>query len=208
MVVSFIRNGMPPTVLSEKFVVGDLVRAAKFHESAAHITFFFKDMLHARVVGTRVGAQIRYAFFLTNSFTFTQKYPAQALSSVIGTDGHTVQDSARLLGTPLSFDGVVGGFSAEINADVTSDATGFVFERITSASFNVGDNMFPLRIIGSPLHEALLALECTALVNQIVTSINLGQLSRKQSKHGRTPISDIHTGFEGAFLPPKGLHCM
>lgn len=123
MVVSLIRNGIPPTVLSEKFVVGDFVRAAKFHESAAHITFFFKDMLHARVVGARVGSQIRYAFFLTDSFTFTQKYPAQALSAVIGTDGHTVQDSARILGTPLSFDGVVGGFSTEINADVSSDAT-------------------------------------------------------------------------------------
>ena len=90
-------------------------------------------MLHARVVGARVGAQIRYAFFLTNSFTFTQKYPAQTLSAVIGTDGHTVQDSARLLGTPLSFDGVVGGFSAEINANVACNATGFVPEYITSA---------------------------------------------------------------------------
>ena len=165
-------------------------------------------MLHTCVVRTRVGAQVGYALFFTDPFTFKQKYAAQPLSAIVGTDSHTVQNAARLLGAPLSFDGVVGGFSAEINADVTSDATGFVFERITSASFNVGDNMFPLRIIGSPLHEALLALECTALVNQIVTSINLGQLSRKQSKHGRTPISDIHTGFEGAFLPPKGLHCM
>ena len=59
--------------------------------------------------------------------------------------------------------------------------------------------MFALRIVGRPLDETLFALKLTSLINQVVTSVNLGQLSRKQSKHGRTPISDAHTGFEGAF---------
>ena len=83
--------------------------------------------------------------------------------------------------------------------------TGFVLECIASASFNVGGNMFALRIVRRPLDEALFALKLTSLINQIVTSINLGQLSRKQSKHGRTPISYVHTGFEGRFAPLKGL---
>ena len=67
---------LPPTVSTEKFVVGDFVRAAKFHETAANITYLFKDMLHTCVVRTRVGAQVGYALFFTDPFTFKQKYAA------------------------------------------------------------------------------------------------------------------------------------
>ena len=89
---------------TEKFVVGDFVRAAKFHETAANITYLFKDMLHTCVVRTRVGAQVGYALFFTDPFTFKQKYAAQPLSALVGTDSHTVQNAARLLGAPLSLD--------------------------------------------------------------------------------------------------------